>query len=197
MSGGYIQAQTISESNKILIDSLKSENSTVFVIDEFCLGCGKMIGEREPANQSNGCSYIDEYWIIWFKKEIDSIRSKMTNDCYDLLSVNSEKSFTVSLLDQLFERIFHDSTENEVWIEPNLLDTDNQYPIMGSSFYRITKFVGLQEYSINFNENLFINNSEHENSQTVEYLLNEILIDFDKEKVRLAKYGEKNKINWQ
>jgi hypothetical protein len=197
LNTAYFYAQSISETDKILIDSLKKEKFTVFLIAEYCIGRSNISGEFTTNNSSTSCTYSDVYWILWMKSDLDSIKSKMTNECYSLVSTIPAKNLTSSKLEQLFERIFIDSSINERWIEPKFSDTNYRYPITGSDFYKISKFGAIREYSINFSEHLLSNNLEKENSKKVEFLINEILIEFEKEIDLLSKKGKKNEVNWK
>ena len=197
LNTAYFYAQSISESDKILIDSLKKENFSVFFIDEYCIGRSNISGELNTSNSLKSCSSSDVYWILWMKNELDSVKSKMTNECYNLVSIFPAKNLTINKLEQLFERIFIDSSINERWIEPKFSDTNYRYPITGSDFYKISKFGANKENSINFSEHLLSNNLEKENSKKVEFLINEILIEFEKEIDLLSKKGKKNEVNWK
>lgn len=193
----YLPAQSISEADKNLVDSLQTENVRVFIITEYCNGCTKVMGERNPTDQTFSCMYNDNYCMLWLDKDHPRIHTKTANRCYELLSINSEKSKVIEHIDQLFSRLITDTAENEHWIEPLNQGSENALPITGTIFYKILKLDGFQEYSVNFNEHLFIHSPGTENTDSIEDLLSKILTEFNRQTARLATEGAKIKTNWE
>lgn len=187
-----LHAQTISNSDKVFIDSLLTTKTTVFIIDEYCLGCGNNIRDRTQPKQALSCIYNDSYYIIWWDKDSEKVKTKITDTCYELFATNTPENSNFDKLNLLF----NDSTTIETWLKPTQLDSTDQSPIKASTFYKITKLVGIQEFTIQFNENLLLKNPDIENTNSKAFLVNELMNGFYKELARLTKEGKRITTNW-